>query len=570
VTLIIGYANTPPLLAPIGDLVIDEGQELRFQLAANDPDTGQTLTFSAANLPSGATFDPATAEFLWVPDYSQGGYVYTDIIFSVTDDGVPVQHDSETISITVNDVNAPPVLDGVGNWIVYEGQLLQFQVTASDFDGDNLTFAAGNLPPGATFDPATQVFSWTPTYDQAGNYRDILFTVTDDGEPPRSDSESIWISVGDVNRPPVLDPIGPLSVDEGAVLQVQITGSDLDVEQTLTFTAFDLPSGATFDPATRLFSWQPAEWQAGNYIVRFKVSDSAVPPESDFEDVTITVGRVNRPPVLDPIGNKGIQESELLQFVITGTDPDNDGLVFSAANLPPGASFEPMTHAFSWIAQPGQRGNYDVTFRVSDSGNPPLTDSETVTITVGSINRYPVIDKVGYMAVQVGQTLQLTITGSDPDGDGLTFSASDLPPEAVFDPLSRVLTWTPTAAGNYRSLFEVTDDGEPPLGASTVATLVASTTPVPHIDQLSPVLAAPLQQVTIFGSNFGSAPGKIRVGDKLYKPASEQIISWSGNRIDFQLRAYPKWPSGKTAVVDVWVIVGGIKSNKVPLTITVP
>ena len=569
VTISIGYANTPPLIEPIADQVIDEGQELRIQVVAADADSGQTLTYSAMNLPEGATFDPVSAEFYWVPDYSQGGYIYLDVTVVVADDGTPMQQVSETFSITVNDVNAPPVLDPVRNWVVYEGQLLQFEVTASDFDGDNLSFGASNLPPGANFDPATRIFSWTPGYDQAGNYQNILFSVTDDGEPPRSDSEAIWISVGNVNRPPVLTPIGSQAVDEGELLEFQVTASDLDADQTLSFAAFNLPSGANFDPATQIFSWVPAEWQAGNYLVRFKVNDSAVPPESDFEDVTITVGRVNRPPVLDPIGGKSVQEMELLQFVVTGSDPDNDGLLFLADNLPPGAAFDSLTHAFTWIPQPGQRGNYLVTFRVFDNGNPALSDEEEVTLTVGAINRYPVIDKIGYVAVQVGLTLQLPITGSDPDGDNLSFRADYLPPNATFDPATRILTWTPTVAGNYKSLFEVTDDGTPPLSASTLATLVASTVPVPHIDQLSPVVAAPLDVVSIYGSNFGTK-GKIRVGSKVYKPASDLILFWSNNRIDFQLKAYAKWPSGKVAPVDVWVVVGGIKSNKVPLTIAVP
>ena len=42
--------------------------------------------------------------------------------------------------------------------------------------------------------------------------------------------------------------------------------------------------------------------------------------------ITITVGDVNRPPVLDPIGNLQVDEGQLLEFVVTGADPDGDGL----------------------------------------------------------------------------------------------------------------------------------------------------------------------------------------------------------------------------------------------------
>ncbi len=47
-----------------------------------------------------------------------------------------------------------------------------------------------------------------------GNYN-VTFTVTDDGTPAESDSEVVTISVGNVNRPPVLGAIGSKSVDEG-------------------------------------------------------------------------------------------------------------------------------------------------------------------------------------------------------------------------------------------------------------------------------------------------------------------------------------------------------------------
>jgi hypothetical protein len=87
----------------------------------------------------------------------------------------------ETTEVLIDDVsvssdNLAPVLDPVGNKSVNEGQLLQFTVTASDPDGDNLTYSAGSLPAGASFDPGTQTFTWTPGYSQSGTYSNVLFT----------------------------------------------------------------------------------------------------------------------------------------------------------------------------------------------------------------------------------------------------------------------------------------------------------------------------------------------------------------------------------------------------------
>ena len=91
--------------------------------------------------------------------------------------------------------NRPPALDTIGNKTVNEGELLEFTVTATDPDGDNLTCSASNLPPGAEFYPSSQIFSWAPEYSQVGVYSNVLFTVTDDGNPPLSDEEEITITV---------------------------------------------------------------------------------------------------------------------------------------------------------------------------------------------------------------------------------------------------------------------------------------------------------------------------------------------------------------------------------------
>jgi len=45
------YVNYPPVLAPIGDQTVLEGQTLTFILSATDANPGDILTFSAANLP---------------------------------------------------------------------------------------------------------------------------------------------------------------------------------------------------------------------------------------------------------------------------------------------------------------------------------------------------------------------------------------------------------------------------------------------------------------------------------------------------------------------------------------
>jgi hypothetical protein len=89
-----------------------------------------------------------------------------------------------------------------------------------------------------------------------------------------------------VNRAPVLTAIGSKSVNEGSLLQFTISGSDADGD-TLTYSAVNLPAGATFNASTRTFSWTPTYIQAGVYnTVTFRVTDGMVTTQ---EIITITV-----------------------------------------------------------------------------------------------------------------------------------------------------------------------------------------------------------------------------------------------------------------------------------------
>ena len=45
--------------------------------------------------------------------------------------------------------------------------------------GAGVLVTANGLPPGSSFDPSTQVFSWTPAYGSAGTYPNVTFTATD-------------------------------------------------------------------------------------------------------------------------------------------------------------------------------------------------------------------------------------------------------------------------------------------------------------------------------------------------------------------------------------------------------
>ncbi len=166
--------NNPPILAVIGNKTVNENSALTFTISATDADAN-TLTYSASNLPTGAVFNTSTRVFTWTPTYSQAG-TYSNVTFTVSDGKGGT--DFESITITVNNVNRAPVLAAIGNKTVAENSQLNFTVSASDPDGDALTYSASNLPSGAAFNSTSRVFTWTPTYLQSGSYS-VIFSVSD-------------------------------------------------------------------------------------------------------------------------------------------------------------------------------------------------------------------------------------------------------------------------------------------------------------------------------------------------------------------------------------------------------
>jgi outer membrane protein assembly factor BamB len=472
ITITVNRTNRPPVLNQIGDKTVDENTLLEFIVDATDPD-GDTLTYSASNLPDGAVFNPNTRTFSWTPAFDQSG-TYPDVHFEVSDGELT---GLENITITVNNTNRPPVLDHIGDRTVSESNLLEFTINAVDPDGDALAYTAPNLPDGATFDPHTRTFSWTPAFDQSGTYPDVHFEVSDS---ELDDQENIIISVSNTNRPPVLDQIGDMIINESDLLEFTVNATDPD-GNTLAYTASNLPAGAVFDPGTRIFSWTPAFGQSGTYLdVHFEVSDGEL---GDQENITISVNSTNRPPVLDHIGDRTVNENNLLEFTVNATDQDNDVLSYSASNLPDGAVFDPNTRTFSWTPTFSQSGTYlDVHFEVSDG---ELTDREYITITVNNTNRPPVLDQIGNKPIDENSLLEFTVNATDPDGDVLVYSASNLPDGAAFDPGTRTFSWTPTfnQSGSYLDVhFEVSDGEFTDMEHITITVNEANRPPV--LDQI--------------------------------------------------------------------------------------
>jgi RHS repeat-associated protein len=432
--------NRDPVLGVLDDQVVDENSELRFSVSATDADL-DSLQISDDGLPNGATF--ASGDFFWIPGFDQSGTY--QLRFTVRDGRGG--SDEEMVQIRVDDVNRDPVLQLVTPFVVSEGEVLQYQFLANDADGDALSYRMD--PPNrisALFSASTGELTWTPGYSLSGFYS---FEVVVEDSRGGEDSVLVEIQVDDVNRDPVLLPVTNKTVQEGDELRFTLSATDLD-GNALTFGAQDLRS-AVLVGAT--FIWTPDFDAAGDYEFVFYVWDGF--GGEDTVSTTITVTESNRAPVLNAIGGQSILEGEELVIVLSGSDVDGDSFVFGVSGEPVGSTWD-GGDTFRWTPGYNDSGTYNVLFTISD-GNGGV-DEEVIVITVGDVNRNPVLDSIGTQQVIEGEEIVLRMSGSDRDGDSFVFGIINQPLGSVWDG-SDTFRWTPSysQAGAHTVIFTITD-----------------------------------------------------------------------------------------------------------------
>ncbi|MFQ5498646.1 MAG: Ig-like domain-containing protein [Candidatus Zixiibacteriota bacterium] len=453
--------NQPPVLAAIGPQNVVEGNTLSFALTSSDPD-GINPILSSSALPTGAAFvdnGDGSGSFSWTPGFIDAG------IYSVTfyaTDGFLI--DSEVVAITVVDAgNQPPVLALIGAQTTAENVNLNFALSASDADTTTPSFAAVNMPLGASLvdnGDGTAAFDWLPAFTQAGVYS-ITFIASDG---LLADSEIVAITVTEAgNQSPSLALIGAQSVIENSLLSIAVSASDPD-STIAVLTTSTLPSGAVFTDnlnGSGAFDWTPDFSQQGVYSVTFYASDGLL---VDSEVVQITVNDAgNQSPLLAAIGAQSVNENVLLSFAVSAVDPDSTIAVLSTSPLPTGATFTDNTDgsgSFDWTPGFAQQGVYNITFYASDG---TLIDSEIVAITViDAGNQPPVLTAIGAQATPENVNLNFAVTASDPDGTTAVLSTTALPTGASFTDNTDgtgTFDWTPdfTQQGVYSVTFYASD-----------------------------------------------------------------------------------------------------------------
>lgn len=172
-SIAVAGGNHAPVIDSLENIVLGEGEALSLPIIASDAE-GDPLTLTVRNLPAGARFDARTGRIEWTPSYDQAGD-YPEVTV-VASDGKATT--IQRFNLRVTQGYAQPVLSPIPAQTLREGERFALQQAgrmpgatehaALQADGTRivLSYSAPWLPGGATLNPDTGWFEWTPGFDQ--------------------------------------------------------------------------------------------------------------------------------------------------------------------------------------------------------------------------------------------------------------------------------------------------------------------------------------------------------------------------------------------------------------------
>ena len=456
--------NRPPEWTSDTKIEAKEDDLKTYTATANDLDPEQTLIFGiVGDLPSGAAFDEETATLRWTPDYDQAGR--HTVTFSVHDGDTTIQQD---IVIDVENTNRAPVWTLLPDTSCYEGDTLDYIVTAEDDDGNPLTLSLVQPSPDSakliSEGQGRSRFHWVPGYDlvqeDSAEFQ-VTFLADDDSTENGQTDSTITITVHHENLPPhiITEPDTLSSATDRVAYSTLIYASDFE-KSSLTFSLLDPhPEWLSFaedviDDSVGVLSGTPSQSDTSSGdTVTVRVEDG-----QGLADTTVFILAVidtNYPPeIVDLPATLSGREDSLFSVVFTVKDIDSDSVTMTFAPDTGEVVFRERVDSIStyeWTWHPGydDAETYLLQFTATDVPPDGLTSEsaqQTMTVTVDSTNRAPVWTFLPDTSCYEGDILDYIVTATDPDGESLTLNLVQPSPDDA--------TVTPEGQGSSRFLWE--------------------------------------------------------------------------------------------------------------------
>jgi hypothetical protein len=463
-------------------------------LLANDTDSDIPANTLSITSVSGNTNGVAVlgSDIIFTPDANfngLAGFDYTLSDGSLTDTG--------HVNITVSSINDAPVLVSIVNKFVDELNNLPFGLSATDVDGDTVTYSiTSGFQSGMSLGSLSGVFSWTPSEVQGPGVYGMTVEATDGHGGV--DSKSFDINVAEVNVAPVAYNDLSESTHMNVSKSINLSADDSDIPaNSLSYTVVSGPTNGTLTECSSYpcslgsnnVTYVPNTDFIGSDSFVFKATDNGIPT---LTSNTATIGIMvndSAPILIDVPTNTSsdpvvINEETGYTFDANATD-DGDSLTFSlGAGAPVGASIDPSTGIFTWMPTEAQGPDlYSITIIVSDG---VLSSSQTFSVSVLEVNVIPVAN-IQSVTTPEDTAKDITLTGSDVDVpvQALTFTIASNPAQGTlsgFNSITGEVTYIPNADYNGSDSFTFTvSDGVAISAEATVSITVDSVNDAPVI-----------------------------------------------------------------------------------------
>ena len=340
--------------------------------------------------------------------------------------------------VNVKNVNRAPTLALVPLF-AREGELIKLTLPLVDIDGDTLRY---NVQA-----PFNEKGEWLPGYDDAGTYK--IHVTASDGE--LEDSDTVMMTVADVDRAPALQVPSKVDVWEGGEVNVPIQTADPDKDNV--HVSFEgVPTGTHFNEETMKLVIQPkydvlarrggvlSNLLNALRIERYFLREESFPVvvKSCGKDLcgsantTIIIHNVNRAPVFTSSGNFSVTETDEFELRMNAIDPDGDIVRYYFTD-PLGQS------SGTWQTTYDDAGLYTSYVTATDG---QLGTTIPVKITVLQKNREPKIQVDDDLVVNEAEQFLFQVTASDPDNDNVTLLLLNPPIGVSFK--DGVFLWQPS------------------------------------------------------------------------------------------------------------------------------
>ena len=308
-----------------------------------------------------------------------------------------------------------------------EGTSVEIVLNAVDVDGDDLMYDINEWPQYGSLSGTPPSFVYAPNPEFIGGDQ-FVYTVTD-GE--LSSSATVYISVidgGGNNSAPEFNNFSDLDIvedsEENSVYE--ISANDLDGDM-LTFSLSSNNESVSWADegqtnTSQLFRLVVSPNWYGSAVFTAIVSDGEL---NDTLNFNVNVTPVNDSPTASDLTIE-TQEDIPVAFDFIGNDIDGDELTFIIVSNPQHGTLN------DGVYSPAENYFGEDTFQYASHDGTANSEPATVIITVTPINDSPIVNDLEITCLE-DNSVEISLDGTDVDGDDLTFSVLTPPGHGTFN-----------------------------------------------------------------------------------------------------------------------------------------